>query len=500
MIAGISNCLTRDYPNQKGETEEGEFHSPEQNTWAILETSLIMIPKNPPPPSPPPMSCRSCLEWGDFSHHSMYHAWCWSERLPKRPSLRNTLKPTTRKSPRLMCTLMALLRMQFRMEGQESTFSTQEAKKTKLASLLAYTPQIIKLKQKPWKQQQPILKSALLLLPMMSSLRMPCPSCRPSSQIGTLNTTTCLLLLPHFVEAMQSPCNGSHPTARCLAMRLLTLAKEGTTKEQVDRSTSYPEVKTILKAKQHSKWRHQHPRHNKADPYFLLTRREQVTVFRLWTGHNCLNYHLQSKLRIGHAEQCLCGTGSQTTENLLQSCPIYKPLRKGIWPDPTPVARKLYDSLGEPAMHCHLHRGDWSIHLGNETKRRRRRSSQRRQLNDLVKRPDTMATYSANGIEARTERRWRLVPVWWCLWHWHCHRTQGTALETRIQVKVLGCSCFRWRLWTENLVLNSTSSVRRSPRQREIRGSNTTWPGRLIPLVRNLVAGVCGYTARWLES
>ena len=124
-----------------------------------------------------------------------------------------------------------------------------------------------------------------------------------------------------------------------------SLTKEGTTKEQVDRSSSYPEVKTILKAKQHSKWRHKHPRYNKADPYYLLTRREQVTVFRLWTGHNRLNYHLYSKLRIGHTEQCSCGTGSQTTEHLLQSCPIYEPLRKEIWPDHTPVDRKLYGSL-----------------------------------------------------------------------------------------------------------------------------------------------------------
>ena len=122
-----------------------------------------------------------------------------------------------------------------------------------------------------------------------------------------------------------------------------SLAKEGTTKEQVDRSTSYPEVKTILKAKQHSKWRHKHPRYNKADPYNLL--REQVTVFRLRTGHNRLNYHLHSKLRIGHTEQRPCGTGSQTTEHLLHSCPIYEPLRKEIWPDHTPVARKLYGSL-----------------------------------------------------------------------------------------------------------------------------------------------------------
>ena len=87
-----------------------------------------------------------------------------------------------------------------------------------------------------------------------------------------------------------------------------------------------------------------HPRYNKADPYYLLTGREQVTVFRLRTGHNGLNYHLYSKLHIGHTEQCPFSTGSQTTEHLLQSCPIYEPLRKGIWPDHTPVARKLYGS------------------------------------------------------------------------------------------------------------------------------------------------------------
>ena len=121
------------------------------------------------------------------------------------------------------------------------------------------------------------------------------------------------------------------------------LAEEGTTKELVDRCTSYPEVKTILKAKQHSKWRLEYPRYNKADPYYLLTRREQVTVYKLRTGHDRLNHHLYSKLRIGHTEQCPCGTGSQTTDHLLQSCPLL--LRKGIWPDHTPVARKLNGSL-----------------------------------------------------------------------------------------------------------------------------------------------------------
>ena len=69
--------------------------------------------------------------------------------LRESPSLRNTLKLTTQKSPGPSGTLMALLRMQFGMERHESTSSTQEAKKTKLVSLPAYTPQTTKLKQKP---------------------------------------------------------------------------------------------------------------------------------------------------------------------------------------------------------------------------------------------------------------------------------------------------------------------------------------------------------------
>ena len=126
-----------------------------------------------------------------------------------------------------------------------------------------------------------------------------------------------------------------------------SLAKEGRTKEQVDRSASYTDVKTILKAKQRNKWGLEHPRYNKIDSSYPLTRQEQMTMFMLGIGHNRLIHHLYSNLPIGHAEQCLCGTGSQTTEHLLQSCPLYELLRKGIWPDHTPVAHKLYGSLGE---------------------------------------------------------------------------------------------------------------------------------------------------------
>ena len=147
---------------------------------------------------------------------------------------------------------------------------------------------------------------------------MPCPSCRPFSQIETLTTKTYLLLLPPSAEAMQSPCSGFPPIVTWLAMR------KSTTKEQMDRSASYPEVKTILKAKQHSKWRLEHPRYNEVGTYYLSTRREKVTVFRLRTGQICFSYHLYSELRIGHTEQCLCRTGSQTTGHLLKSCSLYE--------------------------------------------------------------------------------------------------------------------------------------------------------------------------------
>ena len=174
-----------------------------------------------------------------------------------------------------------------------------------------------------------LLTDALSVLQALQSYR--------DTELNDLSTALASLCRRHEVTLQWIPSHCNLPGNEAAD----SLAKEGTTKEQVDRSTSYPEVKTILKAKQHSKWRHKHPRYNKADPYYLLTRGEQVTLFRLRTGHNRLNYHLH----IGHTEQCPCGTGGQTTEHLLQFCPTYEPLRKGIWPDHTPVARKLYGSL-----------------------------------------------------------------------------------------------------------------------------------------------------------
>ena len=262
--------------------------------------------------------------------------------LRESPSLWNTLRPTTRKSPGLtrytdgsaenvVRNGWAGFYIQYAggkddkinlVTGLCSTNYKAEAEALKTAAT--------HIKVNTHASSNVVLTEALSVLQALQS--------NIGTELNDLSAALASLCRGHAVTLQWIPTHCNVPGNEAAD----SLAKEGTTKEQVDRSTSYPEVKTVLKAKQRSMWRHKHPRYNKADQYYLLTRREHVTVFRLRTGHNHLNYHLYSKLHIGYTEQCPCGTGSQTTEHLLQSCPIYEPLRKGIWPDHTPVARKLY--------------------------------------------------------------------------------------------------------------------------------------------------------------
>ena len=111
------------------------------------------------------------------------------------------------------------------MEGQESTSSTQEAKKTKISLATDLYSTNHKAEAEDLKTAASHIEPALILLIVLSPIRVPCPSCRPFSQTGTLTTTTCLLLLPPSTEAIHSTCSGFLPTATCLAMRLLTLCQ-----------------------------------------------------------------------------------------------------------------------------------------------------------------------------------------------------------------------------------------------------------------------------------
>ena len=123
------------------------------------------------------------------------------------------------------------------------------------------------------------------------------------------------------------------------------LAKEGTSKDQTDRSTTYPDVKAIIKAKQWSLWHQKHPSYNSTDPFYLLTRQEQVSIFRLRTGHNRLRHNLFTKFKVGDTDQCPCRTGVHTAEHILQHCPNHSLLRDEVWPHMKPMSQKLYGSL-----------------------------------------------------------------------------------------------------------------------------------------------------------
>ena len=124
-----------------------------------------------------------------------------------------------------------------------------------------------------------------------------------------------------------------------------TLAKIASSSEQTDEATTYEEEKTLIKRKLQEEWTKRHPNENKKDPYYLLTRREQVIIFRLRTGHNKLRHHLYTKFRIGETDKCPCGDHIQNTEHVLQTCSLYNAQRLKIWPTPVEATPKLYGAL-----------------------------------------------------------------------------------------------------------------------------------------------------------
>ncbi|KAK7100145.1 hypothetical protein V1264_023139 [Littorina saxatilis] len=78
------------------------------------------------------------------------------------------------------------------------------------------------------------------------------------------------------------------------------------------------------------------------DDYHLLQREEQVVLLRLRTGHNRLNHHMATKLKLVPSPLCPCGK-NQTAEHILQACPYYSALRDTrTWPEETALQKKLY--------------------------------------------------------------------------------------------------------------------------------------------------------------
>ena len=126
------------------------------------------------------------------------------------------------------------------------------------------------------------------------------------------------------------------------------LAREGSLLDQGNNTTSFQEEKKLITNTMKEKWKEDHPLHNKQDPYYSLTRQEQVVIFRLRTKHSRLRSHLFNKFKIGDSDLCpLCEVESQTTEHILQRCRHLQAMRNSTWPIPIQMTQKLHGSLDD---------------------------------------------------------------------------------------------------------------------------------------------------------
>jgi ribonuclease HI len=112
------------------------------------------------------------------------------------------------------------------------------------------------------------------------------------------------------------------------------LAKKGGECEQVDNEIPYSEMKRAIQAIRREQ-------NQPNDEYHILDRHGQIIIFRLRTGHNRLNKHMY-KLRLSDTPMCTCGLSEQTSEHVLQDCPLYTHLRKTYWPNDSTLNSKLY--------------------------------------------------------------------------------------------------------------------------------------------------------------
>ena len=112
------------------------------------------------------------------------------------------------------------------------------------------------------------------------------------------------------------------------------LAKEGARGEQHADNVSFSEKKTLIRALTM-------PRSQRDDDH-QLSRKQKVMLVRLRTGHNRLNNHMHSKLKLAPSPTCPCDQEEQTTEHFLQICPLHKTTREDVWLVSTPLTTKLY--------------------------------------------------------------------------------------------------------------------------------------------------------------
>ena len=141
---------------------------------------------------------------------------------------------------------------------------------------------------------------------------------------------------------------------------------------------SYLRLKTITKSTIRQRWNKAHPNYSRHDQYHLLTRPEQVTIFRLRTGHNRLRQHMHSKFKAENTPDCrFCKQATETTAHILHQCPSLSTLRCDIWDNQPHWIKKTGRVPGRSEEDSPVHRESRGFSLifvcHRERLRRRRR-------------------------------------------------------------------------------------------------------------------------------
>jgi hypothetical protein len=132
--------------------------------------------------------------------------------------------------------------------------------------------------------------------------------------------------------------NGSLHTVVYKTMRERINWENKELKNHKQTSVGLPEINTMIKSIYRAPC--------SSDNYHQRSRQEQVIIFRLQTGHNKLNAHMNKPFRLISFPRCSCGEADQTAQHLLHVCKDYRTLRMRLSGRCNQASRNNYGPVG----------------------------------------------------------------------------------------------------------------------------------------------------------
>ena len=208
--------------------------------------------------------------------------------------------------------------------------------KEQLSFQYTWSPTPCSQQSRPWTRKRDFLPTQCIWLTVG-------PSCTVfNHQEGTRSSATSDRSCPCLRTEHLWPSSGSLLTVVFEAMRKQTGGQNWEASwSNLHTPFSYSEAKTILRNNFRTEWRQPLDIGTEEDSIHQLDRAAQVTICRLRSGHFQRFSHLHT-LKILHSDECPCGTGPQTPNHILQSCPTLDALRCQTWPSPVDTHRKLW--------------------------------------------------------------------------------------------------------------------------------------------------------------